>query len=94
MQIIAWERPDGKISISYPAYMDIVRDLDITDSQVIHKFITKHQPLINAKFGGVCTPHIIDSTDLPDDELFDAFVWDDGVKVNMELAVQLGLLVN
>lgn len=91
MNVIAWERPDGGVSIMYPAYGDLGRSPGLTDTLILNGCLKKAQAAMDTKFGGKCIPHVIESSTLPSDELFDAYTWDDGVKVDVDKASLLEL---
>lgn len=85
---IVWERPDGRVTIEYPAYLDHNRDETDTDAALRSRCVQKTRARLLLKYGSPeSIPHEYDTSDLPTDETFnDAWVWDDRVVVDMALA--------
>jgi len=84
VRCFAWERPDGGISIRYPAYNNRDRPVGDTDEALRERAVARDSTYLNEKYG-VCVPHECDSADLPvDDYFFSAWVWA-GTEVNVNM---------
>jgi len=60
-----------------------------TEQAMIDAVIIRHREV-----GIISGPYyVVDESELPDDKLFDAWYWDDGVKVNLDKASRLGLVI-
>ena len=106
MIVIAWERPDGGITVECPAYDANVRRIEDSlietgdtredmDLALRESLVAKTQARLQLKYAGPAIPHFVDDLDLPvDQSLFNAWVWlGDRVQVDMVKASDLGLII-